>query len=298
MQPQQINYSALINKKSAPKLGLALLPLGFIFVVIGVIVTASGPAPKPGQTGTTSPLGSIGLGLGFLTGLIGIVVTIFQLAKSYAVDPTKFAADNGWHMPGTATESQVPYALTSGGYNGRLLPTFGGSYRGLPMEAFSYQFEIHSGSNSDTPNTLHYLVVSVQLPVQLPLIILDDTQNDLFKLSDLPGQANGTTPLQLEGNFNTRYKLRVQTGVERQVLEFLTPDVMERLMQTPAVANVEIYGGRLTVFAQAAQFEAKNAQNLFGMADAVLNEVTRRLPAQPATPVAVSPAAAPVAPKP
>jgi hypothetical protein len=58
------------------------------------------------------------------------------------------------------------------------------------------------------------------------------------------------TKLTLEGDFNKFFTVHVATGKERDLLEMLTPDVMEKLLEYSELFSFEFYEDRLFVIAE------------------------------------------------
>lgn len=265
-----VNYEAFTSPLKVSKkwlyVGVASTGLMFPALICADAVNHSHP---DNIAATLLALTTLICFIGFLAGFF-----IYSTQKNTARGLRFFQllSDNGWSL---TLEPGLEHVATSllgiGNYPGTGV-SFAGKYRGVDMYAVTYKFETGSGKSRQVHSftNLYFYLGGV-----FPLMVLDDKKNDeLFSVSDLPERIKGGQALKLEGDFNDRFKVTVLPGSEREVLQLLTPDFMQEMYQTPAKANVEIEADKLFIITKSNEFSLQNLQNLFGMADVVLKNIS------------------------
>jgi hypothetical protein len=108
-----------------------------------------------------------------------------------------------------------------------------------------YRFTTGSGKSS-RENIIE--IVRMKLPRALPNVVLDATANNFFGFSNLNNELAGHQKLQLEGDFNTYFTVYVPEGYERDALYFLTPELMQFLVQQGSTYDYEVVGNELLIY--------------------------------------------------
>lgn len=113
-----------------------------------------------------------------------------------------------------------------------------GSYQGHPFWLGNFYYTIRSGKYS---RTIRVGVINVTLPRAVPYVILDGRQNTM----DVARSVDTSQRLELEGDFNTHFTVYCPKDYERDVLYFLTPELMQALVDAQDIFDAEIVGKEL-----------------------------------------------------
>lgn len=108
-----------------------------------------------------------------------------------------------------------------------------------------YRFTTGSGKSS-RENAIE--IIRMKLPKPLPNVMLDTTSNDFLGISNMGNQLAGHQRLQLEGDFNKYFTVYVPEGYERDILYFLTPELMQFLVEYGTQYDYEIIGDELLIY--------------------------------------------------
>lgn len=114
----------------------------------------------------------------------------------------------------------------------------GGMYAGHPFWFGKHRYVIRSGKSQREITTG---VVAVTLPRALPYVMLDGRQNTHYLGSDLDRSQR----LELEGDFNKYFVVYCPKDYERDVLYFLTPELMQAMIDMDDVFDIEIIGNTM-----------------------------------------------------
>ena len=132
---------------------------------------------------------------------------------------------------------------------------------------FNYQYTIYSGHSG---YDCHFTVLEYDLMMQLPDLAIVSAKLDNFEGSSQDGFGGGAgvpmgyQRLSLEGNFDQKYHAYIVAGSQDNVLEILTPNVMEFLLGAQHNYHVEMTGTRFIL----SQDEfAKSTDEIEGMLD-------------------------------
>lgn len=113
-----------------------------------------------------------------------------------------------------------------------------GSYKGHPFWFGNFYYTIRSGKYS---RTIRVGVLNVTLPRAVPYVLLDGRQNTM----DVARSVDTSQRLELEGDFNTHFTVYCPKDYERDVLYFLTPELMQALVDMQDIFDAEIVGKEL-----------------------------------------------------
>lgn len=273
MKTMTVNFEAYVNKSAVPVVWYAIgcsffMSLCILFAVVSVISAHNSDLPVDGS----------GIIFNLVIGLIivgGITYSLYLQERRDTARRalTNFIIDNQWQ----AEISSLDYVATSllGVSNPKVLRSYAGEYYGHEMHLVNYRYITGSGRSEKT----HYFTnLCLFLNNSFPMMLLDDKQNNGLFGSDLPSRISGGKSLQLEGDFNNRFRLTIVPDSERDVLQLITPDFMQELLQSPAAADIELEANQLFIIVEGDGLSLEPLQNLFGMADIVLkniNEVSR-----------------------
>lgn len=173
-------------------------------------------------------------------------------------DLRAFAAANGWRYDETATPPAsvglweqvstgiVRDRITGEGWEaGRIT---GGRRSASTVEQHG-AWTVTTTMSVSTPERspeLGYLAIA--LPRRVPNMVLDARSNDRGPFSSLVRRPAANQHLSLEGDFDTRFRLYVPTGYERDALYVFTPDLMALLIDETGDLDVELRDDRLIVY--------------------------------------------------
>ncbi|HXE09887.1 MAG TPA: hypothetical protein VN554_00495 [Verrucomicrobiae bacterium] len=278
-QQTQINYSAFDNSRKGRSVWeyAAIAGVGiFVFFIVMMTVVSLSSSAGP----DTALPGWLGFGFmaTFILLILGLVLYSWQQSKEQQARLAMFILDNGWQSipDASGATADVATSLLGDGAQQRVTSAFQGTYMDKPFVMLMYQFVTGSGRSQETH---YFLNLHFKLQQEFPLMVLDDRLNNPLKLfSDLPSRVPNGKTLQPEGNFSSRFRLTVLPGTEQDVLQVLTPDFMEELMQQTAVADSEIEASNLFVMRQATGYDKKSLQNLFAFASVMLKNLAELSP--------------------
>lgn len=120
----------------------------------------------------------------------------------------------------------------------------------------NYQYTTGSGKNKKTRS---FGILRLRLPRQLPHVLLDATGNN-FITTNLPTNFSADQKLSLEGDFNNFFTVYVPQGYQRDVLYFLTPELMQILVDYGSEYDFEVVDDSLFVYTSRLDLGRKNMQ--------------------------------------
>lgn len=173
-------------------------------------------------------------------------------------DLRAFAAANGWRYDETAAPPAsvgvweqvatgvVRDRVTGDGWEaGRIT---GGDRSASQVEQRG-GWTVTTTINVSTPErSLELGYLAITLPRRVPNMVLDARSNDRGPFSSLLRRPAANQHLSLEGDFDTRFRLYVPTGYERDALYVFTPDLMALLIDETGDLDVELRDDRLIVY--------------------------------------------------
>ncbi|MBX3086914.1 MAG: hypothetical protein KF742_00370 [Cryobacterium sp.] len=104
------------------------------------------------------------------------------------------------------------------------------------VDIAQYRYTTGSGKNK---RTHHWTYLALKLDRRLPQMVLDSKLNNTI-LSNLPAIFTRSQVLELEGDFNSKFKLYCPKEYETDALYIFTPDLMSALMDKAAALDVEV----------------------------------------------------------
>lgn len=173
-------------------------------------------------------------------------------------DLRAFAAANGWRYDQTATPPAsvglweqvstgvVRDRITGEGWEaGRIT---GGHRSASTIEQHGAWTVTTTMSVSTPERSLELGYLAIALPRRVPHMVLDARSNDHGPFSSLVRRPAANQHLSLEGDFDTRFRLYVPTGYERDALYVFTPDLMALLIDETGDLDVELRDDRLIAY--------------------------------------------------
>ncbi len=152
---------------------------------------------------------------------------------------------------------QVVFAPTTGviferGRSRLYLHVFGDK----DFSIFGYTYITGSGKNS---RTYRWVVSCLHLSKHLPHVVIDAKVNNFLGYSNLPELYSADQLLVSQSKFSEEFNVYIPDGAGVDALSFLTPELMEVIMQECKSADVEIIGDMLYVYTSG-MVKAKNIE--------------------------------------
>lgn len=189
---------------------------------------------------------TLGLRLFFPAALFFLIAAPFMLRLRQQMYMQQFADQNGFDLTPKLPIVSYPGAIFGKGYNCYFANLVRGDYQKLPFEFSNYYYTTGSGRSRQTHD---YGVLRITLTRKLPHIVLDNRSNNFLNISNLP-TYKGRQKLQLEGDFNKYFDLYVPAGYERDALYFITPELMQQLIDYGAKFDIEIIDNYLYIYSE------------------------------------------------
>ena len=215
----------------------------------------------------------------------------------------RFADANGMRLGIRSAEPQYPGLLFNEGRSrSSTLHLF--SPTGVLADAGGYEYVTGSGRNRTTH---HWRFAAFRLPHPVPHLLLDAKANNGVWGTNLPETFASSQRISLGEPFDSHYQLYAPESYGRDAFQLLPPNVMEALLNAPAVYDIEMVDDWLFCYTQSQQDLTNPAtwRLLETIANGVLGSLTpvvnrysdSRLPGQETAPAAYGPGTpAPVAP--
>lgn len=177
---------------------------------------------------------------------ISLVITPFVLVQIFkdatlGIRLQRFTRINNFRLTmqrGFSTPQQEPGTLfhlgTPRGDQRVVSGTFGG-------RAFEYGTHTYTTGSGKTETTHEVSFVRLELVRQLPHVVIDGRKNVL----NLSEGINRSQRLSLEGDFDKYFTVYCPKGYERDVLYFLTPELMQLIIDKDQAYDMEIVGNYL-----------------------------------------------------
>lgn len=173
----------------------------------------------------------------------------------------QFGASIGFTYTPTADMSTVSGRLFSIGRAQRIYDVLSGTQNGRPTRIFSYQYTVGSGKSSHTE---YSTVFETRFSNDMPDIVL--TTKQLGYAADMPPFGGGER-VELEGDFNKYFSLKVPKGYEQEAYEIFTPDIMATLIDRAKDLNFEFNGPTLYIYSDWLIMQRDRLQAMFDLAE-------------------------------
>lgn len=200
--------------------------------------------------------------------ILGIAGYTYVRSKIKSEFTRQFGESIGFSFSSTADFSSVNGQLFSVGNSRRIYDCLSGTFHGMPVRIYSYTFTTGSGKEKRSYNTT---VFETTLDKVVPSIILT-SRNMWNKLNLAPPIFFGEGEyVNLEGDFNKYFSLKVPRGYEIEAYQIFTPDVMVELIDRAAKLNFEFNASKLYVYASKLVTVRKDLQVMFDVAGYLTN---------------------------
>ena len=175
--------------------------------------------------------------LGFLFSISIIVVWITYI--SYVANERKraawelFAVSNGWEFD-TLTEigSIIPTSIQFG-YNPIFSSVIQAVIGTIAFDLVEYTTNVGLGNYR---KTYSYTIGMLSFPRSMPHVLLLNKKTKI----DVARDMSDGIPLKLEGDFDDYFSLEIERGQEVDVLQFITPDVMQKIIDYDQGLDIEL----------------------------------------------------------
>jgi hypothetical protein len=145
-----------------------------------------------------------------------------------------------------------------------------GQFNGFPFSLFTYSFGF---DNNEGHELFIFCVMKIQCNIALPEVILESRNHPYMPpLTPLHHNATNET-VQLEGDFNQYFRLFAKKGNEVNVLEALTPDVMEDLIDYAKRFGMEMAGRDIFIYDGVPIRKKEDIYALYGFAKLLVEKV-------------------------
>ena len=170
----------------------------------------------------------------------------------------QFGASIGFTYSPSAGMETVSGKIFRTGHSQAISDVLSGVHDNLPMRIFSFRFTVGSGKSS---HTYFYTIFEARLNNPVPDILLFSSTHALA-VSDW---FSGDETIELEGDFNRYFRLRVPRGCEQEAYQIFTPDVMADLIDRARDYSFEFSGDRLYVVAAKVIGKREEMQAMFDL---------------------------------
>ncbi len=149
-------------------------------------------------------------------------------------------------------EQQYIGSLLKAGKNQPVYSILKGIWAKRSFEIFNLIYVTREGRSSTTNYTG---IIVVKLPRRLPNIIFDNKSDNFLGISSLGNATpSSSQKVQLEGDFNKYFDVYVPKDYERDMLYFLTPELMQLLIEEGKEYDIEVIGDELYIYNNGMEF--------------------------------------------
>jgi hypothetical protein len=199
----------------------------------------------------------------FVWGAVGMFGYAYVKNQVEAAFMQQFGASIGFAFSPKATMDSVQGRFFKIGHSQCITDVLSGTSNSLPLRIFNYRYTIGGGKNS---HTYEWTVFETTLSKVMPEITLNSN------VDAPPGEIgfslfDGSTHVELEGDFNKYFSLHVPKGYETEAYQIFTPNVMADLIDKAASLDFEFCGNRLYVYRPNEADTTAEMQALFDLVD-------------------------------
>jgi hypothetical protein len=152
-----------------------------------------------------------------------------------------FALENGYTFSLKADLHKLDGAIFHISDHNYLYDVVSGIYKGHTLDVFYYNFVVGRTTNA-------YTVLRSTFNVPLPNMFLETNDRTYGEIA-FTNYGNATETVQLEGDFNKYFTLKVRKGSEANAFEIFTPDIMAELLDKYRHYSFEILDTYLFIYA-------------------------------------------------
>ncbi len=267
------SYSEPVTQAEiAPYLKTMLKPtLGKIFVIgvavimTGLLISAFLDAQVP--VGTFFVLGIV------LIAALVLTAAIYRMIAVNRVLLSRMAERNGVELTLDEKDPDLNGMYFQAGYDRKIIEQIYIPEDGIAIGV--HQYTTGSGKNRQT-----HMVGFARCTVTrvLPHMVLDNTKNNVWKISNLPVQFDRDQKLSLEGDFNNYFTLYAPEEYERDALYIFTPDVMAAFVDSGYTIDAEIIDNNLYLYCENSPrlTNEKFLNTLYGLIQSIGDKLERQ----------------------
>lgn len=197
----------------------------------------------------------------FLPIIIGIIGYSHVQIKIKREFTQQFGASIGFTYTPTASMATVSGKMFKVGNGQHIYDVLSGTENGRNSRMFSYRFTVGYGKNSHTYN---FTVFETTFSNMMPDIVLTSHSGIL---SSNPISFDGSEHVELEGDFNKYFTLKVPKGYETEAYQILPPNVMADLIDRAKGLDFEFNGNKLYIYATKLIMDRTKLQAMFDLAE-------------------------------
>ncbi len=270
MDTKPIDYSVLsrpVTLQEIWKHSTYSIPGGSSLVGVGLAAVVFAPLVAVVNLHGKTALGYAAFWAIMGLGVFGLIAWLYMRGVKNSIRLERFAKANGWEFKPTATTDEQGTIFQLGGerHSDRVIS---GQYKGREFWFGTHYYTTGTGKNRHVHVTG---VLNLALTRAVPHVVIDGRQNRL----PLGGEFNRSQQLELEGDFNKYFTVYCPKDYERDALYFLTPELMQVLVDMNDKYDVEMLGQELYFYAPAEMgANEKQLRDIFNIIDTVGGEVS------------------------
>jgi len=192
--------------------------------------------------------------------MIGSVSYLAVYNKIKRLFTEEFGASIGFAYEKIGDVDTVSGKLFSTGHDQAMSDVLSGTYNNKPMRIFSFRFTVGYGRDSTTYN---YTVFEATLTGMLPDILLY-SKGHANAISDF---LSRNETIELEGDFNRYFRLRVPRGYEQEAYQVFTPNVMADLIDRAKNISFECNAHKIYMYATKIIGTRSEMQTMFDLSE-------------------------------
>ncbi len=155
----------------------------------------------------------------------------------------KFAKDNGFNFIENIPKPVFSGSIFQFGANEPIRGMVYGEWNKKSFKFFNFRFRKREGRNA---NLYERGVIVIKMPKELPNIIINSKKNNFVGNADIAGSQK----LELEGDFNKYFDVYAPKDYERDLLYFMTPELMSLLVDSAADFDIELVDSELYFYSK------------------------------------------------
>ncbi len=270
MDAKPIDYSVLsrpVTLKEIWNHSTYSVPAGFTLTATGIVAVIGGALiPLHGPKGSLAVAYTL-FWLLFGTTILAVVAWLYIRGVKSSIRLERFAKANNWtFIPTMMTKEQgTIFQIGDERHTDRIIS---GQYKGREFWFGTHYYTTGSGKNRHMHVTG---VLNLALTRAVPHVVIDGRQNRL----PLGSEFDRSQQLELEGDFNKYFKVYCPKDYERDALYFLTPELMQVLVDMNDKYDVEMIDRELYFYTPSdMRANEEQLRNIFSMIETVGGEVS------------------------
>lgn len=232
--------------------------LGYVGLMLGASLTNSSPWPVAILFAVVF-FSLFGMGL-----FMNVAKKMRVLLRASAC-----AQANGFQIIKGLKNPNYPGIVFSLGDTRNALSIIEGNYKKHEFKIFNYSYMTGSGKNRSEHKKG---IVMLKLPRKVPHVVFDSKANNLWGLNSLDMAFAKSQRFTFEGDFNKHFDVYAPQSYGRDVLYFMTPELMALLIDKAGKYDVEVVDDNLFFYAPEFDYKKNQLENIFQLIDTVGGE--------------------------